>query len=93
MVNIYSSNPYNTYSLSNKFLYSGEFNSFSPNGIGGDASSINFRIENNLRIYIYRFGWGDCQVGCMNNLYWEISIDETNSVKLLSEYGDPLPKK
>ena len=93
MVNIYSSNPHNTYSLSNKFLYSGEFNSFSPNGIGGDASSINFRIENNLRIYIYRFGWGDCEVGCMNNHYWEISIDETNSIKLLCEYGDTLPKK
>jgi hypothetical protein len=93
MVNIYSNKPYNTYALSNRFHYTGEFIYFDPNSIGGDAASINFRTENNLRIYIYRLGWGDCQVGCMNNHYWEISIDETNSVKLLNEYGDPLPKK
>lgn len=93
MVNIYSVKPYNTYALSNKFLYSGEFNSFSPNGIGGDASSIKFKTENGLRIYTYRLGWGDCEVGCMNNHYWEISIDENSSVELLNEYGDPLPEK
>jgi len=93
MVNIYSLKPYNTYALSNKFIYSGEFNYFSPNEIGGDASSINFRINNNLKVYVYRLGWGDCEVGCMNNHYWEISIDENNSVNLLKEYGDPLPEK
>lgn len=93
MVNIYSVKPYNTYALSNNFLSTGEFNSYEPNSLLGDASSINYRIENNLRIYIYRLGWGDCEVGCMNNHYWEISIDENNSVNLLNEYGDPLPEK
>jgi hypothetical protein len=90
MVNIYSNNPYNTYALSNKFHNTNEFISFNPNSLFGDAASINFRTENNFRIYIYRLGWGDCEAGCMNNHYWEISVDESNSVKLLKEYGDPL---
>ena len=93
MINIYSDIPYNTYALSNKFLNTNEFNYFGPNVIFGDASSIKFRTENSLRIYIYRLGWGDCETGCMNNHYWEISVDENNIVKLFNEYGDPLPEK
>jgi len=93
MVNIYSIKPYNTYALSNKFFSTGEFNSYEPNALLGDASSINYRTDNNLRVYIYRLGWGDCEAGCTNNHYWEISIDENNTVNLLNEYGDPLPGK
>jgi len=92
MINIYSDKPYNTYALSNKFLSTNEFNYFDPNGIIGDGGSIKFKTENNLRIYIYRLGWGDCEAGCMNNHYWEVSIDN-DEVNLLTEYGDPLPEE
>ena len=93
MINIYSDIPYNTYALSNKFFNTNEFNYFLPNAVAGDAFSLKFRTEYSLRIYIYRLGWGDCETGCMNNHYWEISVDENNIVKLFNEYGDPLPEK
>lgn len=93
MINISSSTPYNTFALSKIFLATQEFNYFDPNAMAGDASSIEFKKENNLRVYIYRLGWEDCEVGCMFNHYWEIGVAVNNRVGLLNEYGDSLSKK
>ncbi len=84
--------PHNNFALSNKIMDSGEFIYVSPNGLFGDSGSISFKKINNLRVYTYRIGWGDCEAGCLNNHYWEVAVDLNNNVSLLNEYGaDLLP--
>lgn len=90
ILELISTTPYNSFALSRKFFETGEFLAAHPNMVGGDGSFIHYKVENNIKIYIYRFGWEDCHSGCIKNHYWEIGIDSSNGISLIREYGDSL---
>lgn len=53
-------------------------------GIGGDGSDI---FTQQLGLYTFKEGWGDCPSGCMFNHFWEFSVNG-GVVDLVDEYGD-----
>jgi len=58
--------------------------SASAGGIGGDGSDI---FTQQLGLYTFKEGWGDCPSGCMFNHFWEFSVNG-GVVVLIDEYGD-----
>lgn len=89
-LDVSSTEPLNTRALSNKFISTGEFIYFEPNGLIGLNTSIVYKEEANVKKYIFYLGWGDCLSGCIHRHYWDIIINDKNEVKLNKEYGDSL---
>jgi hypothetical protein len=52
----------------------------------GDGDSIQAKPPE----YTIKMDWGDCPSGCIYEHFWEFKITD-GTVKLLSEYGSPLP--
>ena len=40
-------------------------------------------------MYTFKRGWGDCSAGCTNEHFWEFAVSGGN-VTLLAEYGTPI---
>lgn len=60
-----------------------------PDRIIGGSGGIKYDPETG--VYTFSKGWGDCQSGCINNHFWQFSVDQsTNEVKIIKEYGSPL---
>ena len=55
-----------------------------PNWFGGDGSDI---FSEQVSIYTFKRGWGDCPSGCMYADYWVFSVNG-GIVELIAHYGD-----
>jgi len=58
-----------------------------PSFVVGDGSDITLH---ELGSYTFKYGWGDCMSGCINNHYWEIRIEDGIAI-IVQEWGDDLP--
>ena len=54
-----------------------------PNWFGGDGSDI---FSEQVSIYTFKRGWGDCPSGCMYADYWVFSVSG-GIVELIAHYG------
>jgi hypothetical protein len=57
------------------------------NGLVGDGSDIS---ATEVGEYTFKYGWGDCLAGCINNHYWRFSVAD-GIVGSVVDYGDALP--
>lgn len=63
-----------------------------PNYCAGDGSQIEIiEFTTDFIRLIYSHGWGDCPSGCINRHYWDIGVFGSGTIKILQEYGKPLP--
>jgi hypothetical protein len=42
--------------------------------------------------FIFKYGFDDCPSGCAQSHFWKIRVDQNCNVKLVEEYGDPIPE-
>jgi hypothetical protein len=47
-------------------------------------------VNNNFIELTYKYGWGDCMSGCINNRYWKFRIFNDCSVLYEGSFGTPL---
>ncbi len=55
-----------------------------PNYMTGDGNDI---LSDQVGLYLFRKGWGDCPAGCISEHFWLFSV-ENGIVLLLEHYGD-----
>lgn len=86
-----SPRPLNLLALRNLFKKIDGVIDAAPDGLIGDGNDIVFRYGRSNRIFTFKLGWGDCLAGCMHSHYWEVAVTVDEKVRLINEYGDPLP--
>ena len=88
---LYSLRSINTYALSKKFEGIDGVRFSELNGYMGDGNDIQAVINESHILYVFSIGWGDCPSGCMSRHYWDVAVEFNGAVKLIREYGEPLP--
>ena len=88
---LYSPDPVNTYALSKLFVGVDGIRISEPNGYMGDGNNIQAEILKSHLSYTFSVGWGDCPSGCISRHFWEVNVEYNGTVKMIKEYGDPLP--
>lgn len=59
--------------------------------IVGDEYDIKDSVYSDHVTLLYRYGWGDCQSGCIYNRYWKFNVYYNCSVEYVGSYGPTLP--
>ena len=67
-----------------------QVSSAEPNFLGGDGNNI--LHDRAASRYAFSRGWGDCPAGCIEKHFWVFAVEEGGAVRLVEEYGSPLPR-
>lgn len=58
--------------------------------ISGDGNEIRFMLFRDHIQFLFRYGYGDCPAGCINEHTWYFNVFKDGTVQFAGEDGDPL---
>lgn len=87
VVTFVSDSNYNLYPLIAELNLVPGVNYAQMNSYAGDGNEIYSTVFSDHVELIYRYSWGDCMSGCINNRYWKFKVYYDCSVEFVSSWG------
>ncbi len=61
-----------------------------PAGFGGDGPDVWFELDRLTIAATYKYGWGDCPLGCIHEHFWYFDISQAGIISNVTSDGDAL---